>query len=174
MENIGLRGLVINSDTIQEAQLRKEDLWKQAEMGPNILFMAPEQLISKDFNDLIKEDGPFAARVCAIAVDEVHLLNTWGKGWRKAFQQIGWVCARFSNVVLIAMTATMRGGAHTESVCKYLGLHRGRFHFIRRSNAHSDIQILFRTMKSGMGGRGYTESVRKGTSGQCWLANGPE
>jgi hypothetical protein len=64
MENVGLRGLVINSDTIQEARLRKEDLWKQAETGPNILFMAPEQLISKDFNDLIKEDGPFAARVC--------------------------------------------------------------------------------------------------------------
>jgi Helicase conserved C-terminal domain len=157
MENVGLRGLVINSDTIQEARLRKEDLWKQAETGPNILFMALEQLISKDFNDLIKEDGPFAARVCAIAVDEVHLLNTWGKGWRKAFQQIGWVRARFSNVVLIALTATMRGGVHTESVCKYLGLHRGQFHFIRRSNARSDIRILFRTMKSGMGGRKFPE-----------------
>ena len=119
--------------------------------------MAPEQLISKDFNDLIKEDGQFAACVCAIAVDEVHLLNMWGKGWRKAFQQIGWVRSRFSNVVLIALTVTMRGGAHTESVCKYLGLHRGSFHFIRRSNARSDIQILFRTMKSGMGGRKFPE-----------------
>jgi len=36
--------------------------------------MAPEQLISKGFNDLKKDDGLFAARVCAIAVDEVHLV----------------------------------------------------------------------------------------------------
>jgi hypothetical protein len=47
MEEFGLQGLVINSDTIQEVQSRKEDLWKQAEKGPNILFMAQEQQTCK-------------------------------------------------------------------------------------------------------------------------------
>src|ERR1700723_1192400 len=45
-----------------------------------------------------------------------HLLNTWGASWRKAFQQIGWVQARFTDVLLIALTATMRGGKHIASV----------------------------------------------------------
>jgi hypothetical protein len=157
MEKFGLQALVINSDTIQEARKRGEDLWKRAETGPSLLFMAPEQLISKGFNDLAKDDGEFAARLCAIAVDEAHLLNSWGRSWRQAFQQIGFVRARFPNVVLIALTATMRAGQPTESVCESLGLHRGRFHFIRRSNARPDVQILFRTMKSGLGGKKFPE-----------------
>jgi hypothetical protein len=95
--------------------------------------------------------------VCVIAVDEAHLLNTWGASWRKAFRQIGWVRARFSDVVLIALTATMRGGKHIRSVCEFLGLQRGQFHLIRRSNARPDIQILFRTMKSNIGGRKFPE-----------------
>jgi hypothetical protein len=157
MEKFGLQGLVINSDTIREARKRGEDLWKTAETGPSLLFMAPEQLISKGFDDLAKDDGEFAARLCAIAVDEAHLLNTWGRSWRKAFQQIGFVRARFSRVVLIALTATMRAGQPTESVCESLGLHRGQFHFLRRSNARPDVQILFRTMMSGMGGKKFPE-----------------
>jgi superfamily II DNA helicase RecQ len=88
---------------------------------------------------------------------EAHLLNTWGRSWRKAFRQIGFVRARFSRVVLIALTATMRTGQPMESVCESLGLHRGQFHFIRRSNARPDVQILFRTMMSGMGGKKFPE-----------------
>jgi len=95
--------------------------------------------------------------VCVIAVDEVHLLNIWGASWRKAFCQIGWVQARFSDVVLIALTATMHGGKHIRSVCEFLGLQRGQFHLIRRSNTRLDIQILFRTMKSNIGGRNFPE-----------------
>jgi superfamily II DNA helicase RecQ len=160
MEKFGLKCMVINSDTIHEAQLRGEDIWEKAVTEPNILFMAPEQLVSPGFNALTKEDGEFAARVCAIAVDEAHLLNTWGKGWRKHFRQIGWVRAQFSDVVLVAMTATMREGRAMESVCQFLGLHQGRFHLIRRSNARPDIQILFRTMKSGLGGKKFLELDR--------------
>ena len=93
MENLGLKGLVINGDTIQEAQTRGEDIWEKAQMGPDMVFVAPEQLILKGFDGLSKDDSPFAARICVIAVDEAHLLNTWGASWRKAFQQIGWVRA---------------------------------------------------------------------------------
>jgi superfamily II DNA helicase RecQ len=80
MAKYGLKGLVINSDTIHDAQLRHENLWEEVTTGPSMLFMAPEQLASPGFNSLAKEDGEFADRLCAIAIDEVHLLNTWGKG----------------------------------------------------------------------------------------------
>jgi hypothetical protein len=62
MEKFGLKGLVINSDTLHEAQLQGQNLWDQAEAGPDMIFMAPEQLVSSGFNDLIKADGVFAKR----------------------------------------------------------------------------------------------------------------
>jgi len=61
MEKFGLHALVINSDTVHEARNRKEDVWKIAETRPSLLFMAPEQLISKGFNDLAKDGGEFTA-----------------------------------------------------------------------------------------------------------------
>jgi len=43
--------------------------------------MAPEQLISLGFGNLSKNDSEFAVWVSMIVVDEVHLLNMWGKSW---------------------------------------------------------------------------------------------
>jgi hypothetical protein len=57
MESYGLKGLVINSDTIHAAQLRGEDIWKMAETEPSMVFLAPEQLTSPGFNDLSKDDS---------------------------------------------------------------------------------------------------------------------
>jgi superfamily II DNA helicase RecQ len=94
MDKFGLKGLVINSDTVHAAQLRGENIWEKAEKEPSMVFLAPEQLSSPGFNELSKDDGIFATRVCVIAVDEAHLLNTWGASWRKAFRQIGWVRAK--------------------------------------------------------------------------------
>jgi superfamily II DNA helicase RecQ len=157
MAALGLKGLVINGDTIHEAQVQGEDIWAKAVTEPSIVFMAPEQLISPGFGNLSKNDSEFAVRVSVIVVDEAHLLNTWGKSWRKAFTQIGWVRARFNNVVLVALTATMRGGEYIGSVCHFLGLHRGQFHLIRKSNVHPDVQVLFRTLYSGIGGKKFPE-----------------
>lgn len=157
MEKFGLSAEVINADTLHDSRRRGEDLWKKAETGPSLVFLAPEQLISPKYNALIKADGKFAVRICTIAADEAHLLNTWGRSWRKAFQQIGLVSSRFKNVVLVALSATIRVRVPTNHMCKFLGLHRGRFHLIRRSNARPETQIIFRTIKSGLGGRKFLE-----------------
>lgn len=71
--------------------------------------------------------------------------------------QIGWVRARFPDVTMVALTATLRGGKYIAAVCRFLGFPHGQFHLIRRSNARPDIQIILRTMKSGMGGRKFPE-----------------
>jgi superfamily II DNA helicase RecQ len=123
MENFGLKCFVINQDTIHEAQVRGEDIWEKAQTESRMEFLALEQLISDGFNDLSKDGSEFAGCVCVIAVDEAHLLDTWGASWRKAFQQIGWVWAWFSDVVLIVLTATMWGRKHIASMCTFLGLH---------------------------------------------------
>ena len=40
--------------------------------------MASDQLISDGFSGLMKDDTAFLCRVCLLAVDEAHILNTWG------------------------------------------------------------------------------------------------
>lgn len=85
MAVLGLKGLVINGDTIHEAQVQGEDIWAEAVTMSNIVFMAPEQLIFPGFGNLSKNDSEFAVQVLVIVVDKVHLLNMWGKSWRKAF-----------------------------------------------------------------------------------------
>ena len=57
MNKLALQNLVVNADTIAAARLKGDDLWKQAGDEPHMIFMAPEQLISKDFGDLVKEGG---------------------------------------------------------------------------------------------------------------------
>jgi superfamily II DNA helicase RecQ len=138
MTRLGLRSLVINADTIQDTHQRGENIWKKADTEPNMIFMAPEQLISDGFSGLVKDDTAFLCRVCLLAVDEAHILNTWGAAFRKVYRQIGWIRARLRDVVLLALTATMRDGNPIENVCEFLGLHQGRFHLIRRSNARPE------------------------------------
>ena len=86
-----------------------------------------------------------------MAVDEAHLLNTWGQSFCKDFQQIGWVWARFQHCIPIAaVTATLQVGGPTDRVWKFLGFEDGHHHVIQRSNYCPDIKLIFRTMKNGL------------------------
>jgi superfamily II DNA helicase RecQ len=157
MEKLGLKTLVINADTIAASWLRGENLWGKTDEKSHMIFLAPEQLVSKEFGTLVKDDGMLMLHTCILVVDKVHLLNTWGMAFQKAYQQIGWVRAHLHNPVLLALSATMRGREHLTSVFKFLGLHQGCFHLLCCSNAHPEVQMLFQEMKSGFGGQSFPE-----------------
>ncbi|KAK7024123.1 ATP-dependent DNA helicase Q1 [Favolaschia claudopus] len=147
MARLGVPALTINSDTVAAARIRKEDLWLKA-----------QQLISKGFRDLL-EFGPFYDRVCALGVDEIHLLVNWGTSFRKAFQQIGFMRARLRpGIPIIGLTASLLADLQVQNaIFALLGVNRGEFHLIRRSNARHDIQFLFRQLHSGIDGRTFPE-----------------
>ncbi|KAJ6576774.1 hypothetical protein B0H10DRAFT_1836638, partial [Mycena sp. CBHHK59/15] len=132
MTKFGVSALMINSETISSARILGDNLWIKARAGVSMLILGPEQLISKGFQDLLKHE-PFFDRVCALGVDEIHLLMMWGLGFRKAFTQIGFMRARFRPGIPII------------------------FYLIRRSNSRHDIQILFRTLYSGIDGLYFPE-----------------
>jgi superfamily II DNA helicase RecQ len=67
-----------------------------------------------------------------LVIDEIHLLNSWGAGFRPLFQQIGFFRARFpSNTVLLGLTATLRRGIYKANLFKFLGLDASKVHFIQ-------------------------------------------
>ena len=124
----GLTTVVINAETPEHS-----DMWTRAgESGSQVLLLSPEQLISKQLEKLVN-NSEFHKRVCLLAVDEVHLLDSWGNSFRKAYLQIKFMRACFeSTLVMIAMTATLLPGKQTEWVCKFVGLQG--YHTVQRSN----------------------------------------
>ncbi|XP_028410621.1 putative ATP-dependent DNA helicase Q1 [Dendronephthya gigantea] len=72
----------------------------------NIVFAHPEALISSKYGrDLLLSDK-YQENVRAIVVDEVHCIIDWGNDFRKDYSKLGVLCALFSDVPVLAMTAT--------------------------------------------------------------------
>ncbi|KAJ7573715.1 P-loop containing nucleoside triphosphate hydrolase protein [Mycena floridula] len=164
-----LVGLVINAETYQAALLdpnNRVDLWEKARNDEKIsmLIISPEQLVSDHFRKMLNDES-YWTRVCALGVDEVHLVVPWGAQFRQPFRQIALARSRLPDTaVLIVLTATMRTGLPFQSVCKFLSL--GQYHLIRRSNLRPDIQIIYREIKSSIGGRRFPELDWVLTSGR--------
>lgn len=139
---------------MERARKTKRNLWGEAETLADVILLSPEQLISTSCEGLVRSKY-FLARICFLGVDEVHLINSWGEGFRKSFTQIGFVRARISSshtVTVIAATATLRPGKAHNNVCATLGLHADDFYHLRRSNHRPELSIRFRTLRRGLGG----------------------
>ncbi|KAJ7785594.1 P-loop containing nucleoside triphosphate hydrolase protein [Mycena olivaceomarginata] len=128
MAKMGIRALMINADTVAAARIRGEELWIKACEGISMLILGPEQLISKGFQDLLK--------------------------FERFYERIGFMRARFRpGIPIIGLTATLLADPKvSDSIFDYLGVNRGEFYLLRRSNSRHDIQILFRTLHSGIDG----------------------
>ncbi|KAJ3553133.1 hypothetical protein NM688_g3778 [Phlebia brevispora] len=149
----GLSTLVINHKTVEDARTNHQmSLWVRARKEVSMIVLSPEMLSSKGFECLL-QDRDFSARCLGLGVDEIHLLDAWGAGFRKSFLQIGHVRARMpSQTVLIGVTATLAVGEPTRNVLRFLGLREGDFHLIRCSNRRDDIRVIYRTLRGSLGG----------------------
>ncbi|KAJ3817503.1 P-loop containing nucleoside triphosphate hydrolase protein [Lentinula raphanica] len=150
--------MIINKETKEEATRSGSlDLWVRAvdDISLSVLLLSPEQLKSDEFARALKDER-FFVRLYSLAVDEIHLLLTWGRSFRKPFQQIGLVRSRLPDTVtLMGLTATMRGGTVLKNICQFLGLKNGEFHLIRRSNQRHDIHLIFREISSSIEGTNF-------------------
>lgn len=111
MTSLGLNTVVINADTCVQARQDNINLWIDARDKHTMILMSPEELISRDFAQLLGVKD-FFERLCMLGVDEVHLLHVWGKSFRLAYQQIGLVRSRMplqkgQFTPLVAISATL-------------------------------------------------------------------
>ena len=148
MKSFNLEAKAINAVTKMNAEKKGVNIWRQVQVKVSVLLLSPEMLSTPGFENMLQEKV-FKERVFGLIVDEIHLLNTWGAGFRPMFLQIGYIRARFpTHTILMGLTATLRKGRHTDSVLKFLGLDREKIHLIQRSNARHDVQISIRTIRA--------------------------
>ena len=146
MKAFNLEAKAINAVTKMKAEKEGVNIWRQVQVQVSVLLVSPEMLSTQGFENML-QDKVFKERVIGLIIDEIHLLNTWGAGFRPTFLQIGYVHARFpTDTILMGLTATLRKGRHTDNVLKFLGLDHEKIHLIQRSNARHDVQIIIRTI----------------------------
>ncbi|KIJ64810.1 hypothetical protein HYDPIDRAFT_175331 [Hydnomerulius pinastri MD-312] len=150
MIKAGLKARAVNADTVDASRKKGVCLFDKISTGVTMILLSPEQLKSPGFAAIL-DNGPFGRRIAMMAVDEAHLLNSWGKSLRPAYMQVGFLRARLAtHPAMLVTTATLEKGGPTKSVCECLGLQEEKFHFIRRSNLRGDIRLVFREMRTGM------------------------
>ena len=148
---LNLTAIVINEDTLAAARRAKRNLWHECIEDTSMVLLSPEILSSQPFDRLLQHKT-FSSRLCALGIDEVHLVQDWGDpSFRDAFRHIALVHARMPrDTVLIGLTATLLAGQETTELLQTLGLTPGTFFFQRRSNIRHDICDIYRVLRHGL------------------------
>lgn len=72
------------------------------------VFTSPEIALSKKFKKNVLDHSQFTDRLCLLAVDEIHLVDEWGKGFRPLYAEIEKVRKRIPcHVPLLGVSATL-------------------------------------------------------------------
>lgn len=70
------------------------------------VFTSPEIVLSKKFKKCILDQQTFTDRLCLLAIDEIHLVDEWGKSFRPMYAEIEKVRKRIPcHVPLLGVSA---------------------------------------------------------------------
>ncbi|MDA0769970.1 MAG: DNA helicase RecQ [Chloroflexi bacterium] len=99
LKSNGIAAEYINS-TLSVVEIRR--VQTQAQEGKlKILYIAPERLAQDAFRKFLK-----GLEVSLIAIDEAHCISEWGHDFRPDYRNLKSLRQEFSNVPVIALTAT--------------------------------------------------------------------
>lgn len=110
----GIKAAFINSTLDYEEVLK---VYRDAAQGDlDLLYVAPERVMRPDFMEFMTR-----LDIALIAIDEAHCVSQWGHDFRPEYLKLGELGRRFSNVPVIAVTATANAMTRDEILNK-LGL----------------------------------------------------
>ncbi|MEK6250011.1 MAG: DNA helicase RecQ, partial [Planctomycetales bacterium] len=95
----GVRATYINSSL--PARFAYESEQQMVAGDFDLVYVAPERLMTDRFQDLLKE-----TRLALFAIDEAHCVSQWGHDFRPEYLQLAELAKRFPEVPRIALTAT--------------------------------------------------------------------
>ena len=122
LQRLGIAADRLHSGRDWESSSRTSQAWRRGDL--DFLFIAPERLRLKSFQDLIDDHPPRL-----VAVDEAHCISHWGHDFRPDYRHVGQRLERPRGVPLIALTATATPRVQADIVEK-LGIPEAR-RFIR-------------------------------------------
>jgi ATP-dependent DNA helicase RecQ len=86
----------------------------------DLLYIAPERLMSSDFLERLNE-----IPVALFAIDEAHCVSQWGHDFRPEYRELGRLRTLFPKTPLIALTATAEAQTKTDIIDR-LNLRKAR------------------------------------------------
>lgn len=107
----GIRAAYYNSSlTSKEAK----NVLSQLHHGElDLLYIAPERLINISFLERLKE-----CNIALFAIDEAHCISQWGHDFRPEYAALGVLKTQFSDVPIVALTATADRQTRQDIVAK--------------------------------------------------------
>ncbi len=103
-DQLGRRGIPAVHISSALSRLERLSRWQAARNGDvRLLYLAPEQLASTEFGELVAE-----ARISFVAVDEAHCVSEWSDRFRPAYRHIRKHIDPGCQVVALTATATKR------------------------------------------------------------------
>jgi ATP-dependent DNA helicase RecQ len=99
LRQVGVRAAALNSRLSPGEAGEVERQVRDAAL--DLLYVSPERLVTARCLELLSR-----TRLALIAVDEAHCISQWGHDFRPEYQQLSILKERFSEVPLLALTAT--------------------------------------------------------------------
>ncbi|ADH86792.1 DNA helicase RecQ [Desulfurivibrio alkaliphilus] len=114
----GIKAACYNSAL--EAQEARQVLARLHGGELDLLYVAPERLMSEDFLGRLRE-----LQIALFAIDEAHCVSQWGHDFRPEYIQLGRLRQKFPGIPLIALTATAEPHTRKDIIAR-LNLEKAR------------------------------------------------
>jgi len=114
----GMRAAYLNSTL--PYQKAREVQHRAADGFLDILYVAPEKLLTRDFQNFLTRIQP-----ALFAIDEAHCVSQWGHDFRPEYLRINEVTGKFPDIPRVALTATA-DDITRKDILEKLELHHAR------------------------------------------------
>ncbi|KAH7916987.1 hypothetical protein BV22DRAFT_1027127 [Leucogyrophana mollusca] len=152
MDELGIHAISVNAEALQSTAHEGRNLVTEIRHCEwSASPWSPERLIDHAVDGLLR-DPVFRENILLLAIDETHIIDHWGKAFRKAYQQIGLLRKQLpAHVPLVAVTDTLVPGAEQANICKSLGLH-DNFYFMCQSCERPNVHVVIRELTHSLTG----------------------
>jgi len=116
----GVKAAYYNSALDSDSARRVLAEFHNAEL--DLLYVAPEKLMSHSFLERLQ-----SININLFAIDEAHCVSQWGPDFRPEYMQLGQLRQHFSNIPVIALTATADKQTRAD-IRQCLNLQKADFH----------------------------------------------